>query len=335
MALIGINQISRAPKESTLDKIAKGLNIANSVLGVSLAIPEYMQKKELANLDKAKTTTDIAQNTEAAQPGEQGSFEVPGLGVRKPGPNLGKEVQKLNIENTQGDIAEENRKRQPLGEEGKKSYIMMLKSAGVNQISPEMIPTTVGQFEDAIKARLSAIQVTPQQSREFEYKKTEDQKKEEQDKAGRFVPQLKQHAATLDDAKEIKTALANKSAIEKQVDQMIALRNKHPGGTLDPRDSEDIARAQQLSTQALLKYKNLSQLGVLSRTDMELIDKIFPSNPLEVNPSGLLGQDPTMAKLKQLKENLNGDFNMYLEIKGLTPQDFSIQPPTADQAKGF
>lgn len=62
MALVGINPgrpRDRGP--STLERIAQGLDIAQKVLGVSLAVPTYLREKEssAANLEKTKAETAL------------------------------------------------------------------------------------------------------------------------------------------------------------------------------------------------------------------------------------------------------------------------------------
>lgn len=84
MAIIGINSVQRREKKDVLDKISQGLNIANSLLGVSLAVPEYLQKRDANKLNAAESQVNIAQKTDTAQEGEQDSLFVPGLGFRKP-----------------------------------------------------------------------------------------------------------------------------------------------------------------------------------------------------------------------------------------------------------
>lgn len=49
MALVGINPVQREQKESTLDKILKGVQIAQGVMGTAIAIPEFLQKRDITN----------------------------------------------------------------------------------------------------------------------------------------------------------------------------------------------------------------------------------------------------------------------------------------------
>lgn len=54
MALIGINPAAqRQPKTSTLEKVAQAVQIAQGVTGLALAVPEYLQKRELLKQEAA------------------------------------------------------------------------------------------------------------------------------------------------------------------------------------------------------------------------------------------------------------------------------------------
>ena len=47
MALVGINQPGSEPqKESNLDKVLKGIQVAQGLMGTALAIPKFMQDRE-------------------------------------------------------------------------------------------------------------------------------------------------------------------------------------------------------------------------------------------------------------------------------------------------
>lgn len=115
------------------------------------------------------------------------------------------------------------------------------------------------------------------------------------------------YANNADDAKKLKDASVIKDKLNRQLDDMIALRKKHGGGALLNR--EDVALGKQLATDAKLAYKDLANLGVLSASDKGMLDDILPDDPLEYNVSGLAGQDPTMAKIKNFQANKNKEFN--------------------------
>lgn len=115
-------------------------------------------------------------------------------------------------------------------------------------------------------------------------------------------------ANTVDDAKQLKDAHLAKQAFDNKLDQMIALREKNNGGALFNR--EDVARGKQLSKDLLLEYKNMAKLGVLSKSDEDIINAIIPEDPLEYNSplAAIQGQDPTLSRLKSFKSDSDKNF---------------------------
>lgn len=115
-------------------------------------------------------------------------------------------------------------------------------------------------------------------------------------------------AHTVDDAKKIKEGFESKEAFDNKLNQMIALREKHGGGAVLNR--EDVARGKQLSKDLLLEYKNMAKLGVLSKSDEDIINAIIPEDPLEYNSpfSALTGQDPTLNRLKEFQKDSDENF---------------------------
>ena len=115
-------------------------------------------------------------------------------------------------------------------------------------------------------------------------------------------------ANTPDDAKQLKEAHVSKKSFDNKISQMIALREKHSGGATLNR--EDVERGKQLSKDALLEYKNMAKLGVLSKSDEDIINAIIPEDPLQYNSplAAIQGQDPTLNRLKQFKNDSDTDF---------------------------
>lgn len=118
-------------------------------------------------------------------------------------------------------------------------------------------------------------------------------------------------ARTADDTKKLKTAAEQKAKFDRIMQDMIDLRKKHDGGATWNR--EDVARGKQLSGDAKIIYKDLANLGVLSASDNVLIDSVIPSDPLEYNISGIVGQDPTRTKLESFKADADKDFQSTLQ----------------------
>jgi len=135
------------------------------------------------------------------------------------------------------------------------------------------------------------------------------------------------YAITAQDAKDLKSATVMKASFDSKLAEMIALRQKHNGGTII--DREDVGRARQLSKELLLAYKNIAALGVLSQSDEAILNAIIPSDPLEYNSplAALQGQDPVLHKMLQFQKDTNDSYrmNLGLRLKGGAPKPEVIQ----------
>lgn len=141
-------------------------------------------------------------------------------------------------------------------------------------------------------------------------------------------------ANTPDDAKQLKEAYESKQNFDSKIQDMIALRKKHNGGALLNR--EDVGRGKQLSKDALLEYKNMAKLGVLSKADEDIINAIIPDDPLEYNSpiAAIQGQDPILHKLEKFKSDKDKDFQTRVQTRtrsGLMQGPQSGKPQTVIQ----
>lgn len=132
-------------------------------------------------------------------------------------------------------------------------------------------------------------------------------------------------ANTVDDAKQLKEAFEAKKNFDNKLDQMIELR-KNKGAEVWNR--EDVARGKQLSKDLLLEYKNMAKLGVLSKSDEDIINAIIPEDPLEFKLSSLVGQDPIMNNLKKFKEDSDKNFNTRIATRTRAGIDGAAGPET-------
>lgn len=119
-------------------------------------------------------------------------------------------------------------------------------------------------------------------------------------------------ARTPDDAKKLKEAGELKSKFDRMMDEMIGLRESKGAEFFD---RESVGRGKQLSKDLLLAYKDLAKLGVLSQSDEKILNEIIPSDPLQWNASSVVGQDPTMVKLRKFREDSNADFQTRLSTR--------------------
>ena len=122
-------------------------------------------------------------------------------------------------------------------------------------------------------------------------------------------------ANSVDDAKQLKEAHESKKNFDSKLNEMIALREKNKGGALLNRD--DVGRGQQLSKDLLLEYKNMAKLGVLSKSDEDIINAIIPADPLQYNSplASIQGQDPTLHRLKSFKSDSDKDFSNRVQTR--------------------
>lgn len=116
-------------------------------------------------------------------------------------------------------------------------------------------------------------------------------------------------ARTPDDAKKIKEAGVLKKNFDAKLDELITLRKDKKGGAI--WDREAVNRAKALSKDLLLDYKSLSQLGVLSQSDMHILNTIIPDDPLAFrNPvEAIQGQDSILSKMEAFKADKQKDFD--------------------------
>lgn len=139
-------------------------------------------------------------------------------------------------------------------------------------------------------------------------------------------------ANTVYDAKQLNDAHLAKQGFDNNLDQMIALREKNNGGALFNR--EDVARGKQLSKDLLLEYKNMAKLGVLSKSDEDIINAIIPEDPLEYNSplAAIQGQDPTLARLKAFKSDSDKNFKDGISTRTRSGMRELSEKPTARPA---
>jgi hypothetical protein len=137
-------------------------------------------------------------------------------------------------------------------------------------------------------------------------------------------------ARTDDDAKKLKDVAELKQSFDTKLEEMIALRKKHDGGAIFNRD--DVNRGKALSDDLLLAYKDLSKLGVMSKTDENILRRIIPSDPLQYNSpiAAVQGQDPTMNQMSKFKEDSERDFQTRLKNR---LEDYSPDRKIAKQER--
>ena len=91
---------------------------------------------------------------------------------------------------------------------------------------------------------------------------------------------------------------------------------------------EAVARGKQLSKDLLLDYKNMAKLGVLSKSDEDIINAIIPDDPLAFNsPLAVMqGQDPILNNLKRFKQDTELSYNEGVKLRVRTNNQPQPQP---------
>lgn len=118
---------------------------------------------------------------------------------------------------------------------------------------------------------------------------------------------------TVDDAKKMKEAKANYDTMKSSLERLDALYKK--SGTDFVGD--DAAAKEAVMTDLQLSVKNLAQLGVLSKSDIEMIEKMVP-NPTSFweNTKGLFGADSYQARSKEFGDAMKNKYESAMKAHG-------------------
>lgn len=124
-------------------------------------------------------------------------------------------------------------------------------------------------------------------------------------------------ARTPDDAKTLKDAAQMKAKFDRQIAEMIKLREDYGTEFLN---REAVNRGKALSNDLLLTYKNLQKLGVLSKSDEAIVNSIIPSDPLETTANSLSfglapGGDPIMSQLSKFQADTQADYDTQVGLR--------------------
>lgn len=302
MALVGINQARPKDREpSTLEKINQGLQIATGILGIPLKVIEAKQAgdrnklmAEQSKLEQQKTRAEI------------GSLEDDNTVLTpeeiKPYKDLG--IIDVAIPKTRGEARK------------LASKLVETPEQKASRVRGEVM------LNNSIDSLELQKQSNKRQNDQFAYNigKDQDEKaRKEQERTNELtVPGLGE-AYTAEDAKNLKEAFASKKSFDNLINEMVALREKNKGLTVF--DRAEVEKGEQLSKQALVQFKNMAKLGVLSSSDERLINAVIPTNPLGAGITTPGGADPINAKLKQLLGTTDKDFQttVGLRVKKFDP----------------
>lgn len=285
MPLIGINQPRGQNKESTLDKILKGFQIAQAALGTGLAIPKFLQDKE-----EFQTLSGIREkeaNARIKGAEESRAFRESMLSSQEQGR---KDAQKFKQE--EADKSRLFQEKMELGQQDFQKGILAQRQA----------------FDEKL------LNITNTR------KQLEEEEKKLKEVGERMVPALNQPAKSKKDAENINKALIGYKNVIDPLNKLIAEREAR-GGTMNPTTRSN-ARAVAVDIALTLKGPEFANLGVLTGPDLDLLLKQMPNDPLEFAQSTLLGfDDPITGKMKTLRNTLNTKMRNRLEVLGLEVPD--------------
>lgn len=293
MALIGINQYQNdTPKDSTLDKIFKGVQIAQSVMGTALVIPKFLQERDEFKMRQAdnESTRDYRKaqvgkfgaeqrqiEADMAPPSEQELADAKKVGAPISSLRTSKDARDWisKFTPTPGQIEDRNYKNQMLGFAGKTA-------------------------ERAGRTEERAVENTTYQRIKDDEEKA---KKEQEEFEEKYVPGIG-IAYTTQDAKDVKAGAEEREKFDRKLGEMIDLRKKYG---FEVADRAAVARGKALSNDLLLIYKNMAKLGILSKSDETIVNSIIPKDPLGFGGT-FEGEDPILGTLTKFQADIARDF---------------------------
>lgn len=132
-------------------------------------------------------------------------------------------------------------------------------------------------------------------------------------------------AKSEDDAKKAKMAVESYANIKDNLGRMMALRKEKGAEFLD---RESVKKANVIATDTLLQYKEMAKLGVLSKTDEELIDRLIPSDPLQMDAPW---SESTFAQLEEAETLVRNRLTNYMISRGIADEEIMTQHLGATQ----
>jgi len=130
----------------------------------------------------------------------------------------------------------------------------------------------------------------------------------------KLVPDLGQYATSPAEAEKIKASLADAKSALFNLNNIINLR-KDKG--VEFLEREDVNVGKNAAADLKLQLKTMYSLGVLSKSDLDMLDKLVPNDPTQMDwsPFG----DPVMAKMEAFRTNLLEKVKNNLTSRGMDP----------------
>lgn len=220
--------------------------------------------------------------------------------------------QKIGIENQQGVY---NQMRQAFGDDRAAYAATMSTYLTRAQMQLQQISSKYKGPMARENAKLLQNQISEEQAKYhdmFQMTMMSNIQKNQGNQNELFVPGYGL-ALTPKDSQDTKDALTSHGDLKNKLTELSALREKYGA---EKFNREAVNRGKQLSKEILLEYKNLARLGVLSKSDEDIINSIVPSNPLSFAVSSLVGQDPYKSQLENLNTDIDQKMETFLHHRG-------------------
>lgn len=317
MALIGINQYQNdTPKDSTLDKIFKGVQIAQGVMGTALIIPKFLQdRKEF-------------QSTSAYRSAQANKF-----GAEQ------KQIEADMAPPTQGQIDDLKRLGVPMSSvrnaKDANDWIQKYSETPGQKLERENRGLTL---DLAVKNSLRSDRTESRAVENTIYSRSKDEEEKAKKERERLdelsIPSLgNQTAKTAIEARDMRNAIGTTKTVLNDLDALIEQREELGkqgllsgsvgGGTVNPGLNK-LAATKAASIALSLKNPEFYNLGVLAGPDVGFIEKGIPKNPLApsvINAAG--GVDPILGAMKQTRQWLVDRMTNGFNAKGVSiPKDY-------------
>lgn len=283
---------------------------------------EAVRKAALAELEKRKKTNKLTEF--GAGIGDAISASASAFGGNAPGGFQTRLTERHDKEQETGKKDIEMKLRNDANSDVSRQYQNLV--AQFMQKDPKD-PTILGLTANQIAEKLPAIEKIASMRQQEELKRAELENAKAikmQTAADKAKGQSEDlwtplgQAKTKNDAKLIKDAHASYLDSKMGVQELIDLRKKKGAEFLD---RESVAKGKMAAANLLLQYKTLVKLGVLSKDDYRLLDRIVPQDPLQVDI-----MEDTPAKLAQFDKEVDRKMDSFA-------RSYGVQSPAKPEAE--
>lgn len=303
-------QVNVQPRKlSTLEKIAMGLGLADKALELGLAYPRY--RREVRAEKRAQD--EVFWNKVMRENEMRTNQEKLDLEKKK----ASFEQRRVNL-----DLSEVERRQTPLTADQQAEFMRVNQQYGFTRP-----PSTVGQLE-ALEPELAKIKMA------YKFKADEDARalrnEKTKDQEARYIPDLRQYATGAPEAEQIKKQIGNLKTAMYNLDNIIDVRERKG---VEFFDRNEVKIGKTMASDLQLQLKELFTLGVLSNSDLRMLQRLIPDDPTanDWTPFG----DPILVQMKAFRGSLIQKIKNNLESRGLDPTPILQQLAPREPTKEF